>query len=94
MAGGDTNTETQSKSVAVKRFKLADFRYGREEMLALFSEAVKMPKALQDFGDVIVQETQCQPLSFIPMTEEEEVEQSLENLFVYQALFLIACQKI
>ncbi|XP_065061462.1 GRB10-interacting GYF protein 2-like isoform X2 [Rhopilema esculentum] len=72
LAGGDTNTETQSKSVAVKRFKLADFRYGREEMLALFSEAVKMPKSLQDFGDVIVQETQCQPLSFIPMTEEEE----------------------
>ena len=72
MSGGDT-AEAQSKPAGMKRFKLAEFRYGREEMLALFVDNAKMPKELKDFGDIILQETPSEPLSFIPLTEEEEV---------------------
>ena len=72
LSGGDT-AEAQSKPAGMKRFKLAEFRYGREEMLALFVDNAKMPKELKDFGDIILQETPSEPLSFIPLTEEEEV---------------------
>ena len=72
MSGGD-GPEAQSKPVATKRFKLAEFRYSKEDMLALFEENFKMAKELKDFGDVIMQETQNQPLSFMPLSKDEEV---------------------
>ena len=76
MSGGD-GLEAQTKTVTTKRFKLADFRYSKEDMLALFDEDAKMPKELKDFGDIIMQEMQNQPLSFIPLSKDEEVCNSL-----------------
>ena len=72
MSGGD-GSEAQAKTVTTKRFKLAEFRYSKDDMLALFEENVSTPIDLKEFGDVIMQETQNQPLSFIPLSKDEEV---------------------
>jgi len=71
LSGGD-GSEAQTKTLTTKRFKLADFRYSKEDMLELFEENISIPIDLKEFGDVIMQETQNQPLSFIPLSKDEE----------------------
>ncbi|XP_063059331.1 GRB10-interacting GYF protein 1 isoform X2 [Engraulis encrasicolus] len=53
--------------------KLAEYRYGREEMLALYVKDNKVPEQLQDkeFGPVL-QDQPLQPLALVPLTEEEQ----------------------
>lgn len=55
------------------KYKLAEHRYGKEEMLALFSEDVEMPKELEMF-DSICRNRPVLPLAFQPLTEEEQVQ--------------------
>ncbi|XP_063988224.1 GRB10-interacting GYF protein 2-like [Diachasmimorpha longicaudata] len=52
------------------RYHLAEHRYGREEMLALFDRNCKPPEALSTLQTLYVEKTQL-PLAFIPMTEDE-----------------------
>ncbi|XP_055585419.1 GIGYF family protein Gyf [Uranotaenia lowii] len=53
------------------RYPLAEFRYGREEMLALFDiKAVKTPEILPNFKYLYIEKVQC-PLALTPCTEEE-----------------------
>ncbi|KAB0398193.1 hypothetical protein E2I00_014891 [Balaenoptera physalus] len=61
-------------SPAMPKYKLADYRYGREEMLALYVKESKVPDELQDkeFAAVL-QEEPLQPLALEPLTEEEQV---------------------
>jgi PERQ amino acid-rich with GYF domain-containing protein len=54
-------------------YKLAQFRYGKEEMLALFSKNLKPPKINKDVGDFILKNEACDPLAMMPLTEEEQV---------------------
>lgn len=54
------------------RYQLAEHRYGREEMLALFDSVVKAPDPLASFPGLYVDKTQT-PLALIQMTEEETV---------------------
>uniref|UniRef100_A0A8C0XC99 GRB10-interacting GYF protein 2 n=1 Tax=Castor canadensis TaxID=51338 RepID=A0A8C0XC99_CASCN len=63
-------------SPAMPKYKLADYRYGREEMLALYVKENKVPEELQDkeFAAVL-QEEPLQPLALEPLTEEEQVGQ-------------------
>uniref|UniRef100_A0A452HB63 GYF domain-containing protein n=1 Tax=Gopherus agassizii TaxID=38772 RepID=A0A452HB63_9SAUR len=60
-------------SPAMPKYKLADYRYGREEMLALYIKENKVPEELQDkeFA-AILQEEPLQPLALVPLTEEEQ----------------------
>uniref|UniRef100_A0A8C3FLF1 GRB10 interacting GYF protein 1 n=1 Tax=Chrysemys picta bellii TaxID=8478 RepID=A0A8C3FLF1_CHRPI len=60
-------------SPAMPKYKLADYRYGREEMLALYVKENKVPEELQDkeFA-AILQEEPLQPLALVPLTEEEQ----------------------
>ncbi|XP_051541511.1 GRB10-interacting GYF protein 1-like isoform X2 [Myxocyprinus asiaticus] len=60
-------------SPAMPKSKLADYRYGREEMLALYVKDNKIPEDMQDkeFA-VILQEESQQPLALVPLTEEEQ----------------------
>ena len=53
------------------KYQLAEHRYGREEMLALFDPSNTAPDDLSEHP-VYVAES-LNPISFIPMTEEEEV---------------------
>ena len=54
------------------KYKLAEHRYGKEEMLALFSEDVMMPPELQLF-ESICRSRPALPLAFQQFTEEEQV---------------------
>ncbi|XP_010607840.1 GRB10-interacting GYF protein 1 isoform X2 [Fukomys damarensis] len=65
-------------SPAMPKYKLADYRYGREEMLALYIKEDKVPEELQDkeFAAVL-QEEPLQPLALEPLTEEEQRNFSL-----------------
>ncbi|XP_077444434.1 GRB10-interacting GYF protein 1 isoform X3 [Stigmatopora argus] len=60
-------------SPAMPKYKLADYRYGREEMLALYIKDNKVPEDMQDkeFAAVL-QEEPMQPLALVPLTEEEQ----------------------
>uniref|UniRef100_A0A671LZ26 PERQ amino acid-rich with GYF domain-containing protein 1-like n=1 Tax=Sinocyclocheilus anshuiensis TaxID=1608454 RepID=A0A671LZ26_9TELE len=60
-------------SPAMPKSKLADYRYGREEMLALYVKDNKIPEDMQDkeFAAVLQEEPQ-QPLALVPLTEEEQ----------------------
>lgn len=60
--GGGTSSGT--------RYQLADYRYGREEMLALFDKNVKPPASLTNFKS-LYSETTLLPLALLPSTEEE-----------------------
>ncbi|XP_058959916.2 GRB10-interacting GYF protein 2 isoform X2 [Pocillopora verrucosa] len=53
------------------KYKLAEHRYGKEEMLALFSEDVMVPPELQLF-DSICRTRPALPLAFQQFTEEEQ----------------------
>ncbi|XP_048505447.1 GRB10-interacting GYF protein 2 isoform X3 [Athalia rosae] len=52
------------------RYQLAEHRYGREEMLALFDRNCKPPEPLVTFPALYIVQAQ-QPLALTPMTEEE-----------------------
>lgn len=53
------------------KYKLAEHRYGKEEMLALFNEEVKIPEELEMFESVC-RSRPVLPLAFQPLTEEEQ----------------------
>lgn len=66
--GGSVNSPPPSPGL---KFKLAEHRYGREEMLALFNKHQSPPDGIQTLGSLYVEEPQ-EPLAFIPMNEEEQ----------------------
>lgn len=57
-------------SLIAPRYQLADHRYGREEMLALFDRNYKPPETLSSFGAIFADKAQL-PLALIQMTEDE-----------------------
>ncbi|XP_078419772.1 GRB10-interacting GYF protein 2 isoform X2 [Cetorhinus maximus] len=60
-------------SPALPKYKLADYRYGREEMLALYVKDLKIPVDLTDKEFLpILQEEPLPPLALVPFTEEEQ----------------------
>ncbi|XP_054990280.1 GRB10-interacting GYF protein 1 isoform X1 [Sorex araneus] len=65
-------------SPAMPKYKLADYRYGREEMLALYVKENKVPEELQDKEfSAVLQEEPLRPLALEPLTEEEQRNFSL-----------------
>ena len=63
------------------KYKLADYRYGREEMLALYNPGKSFPEDLKSFPAVL-SEKPLEPLAYIPLSEEEQVRASLRNPLV------------
>ncbi|XP_073437344.1 GRB10-interacting GYF protein 2 isoform X4 [Dendrobates tinctorius] len=60
-------------SPALPKYKLADYRYGREEMLALYVKDNKVPSDLLDKEFLpILKEDPLLPLALVPFTEEEQ----------------------
>ncbi|XP_058037116.1 GRB10-interacting GYF protein 1 isoform X3 [Ahaetulla prasina] len=60
-------------SPAMPKYKLAEYRYGREEMLALYVKDNKVPDEIQDREfSAILEEDPLQPLALVPLTEEEQ----------------------
>lgn len=54
------------------RYQLAEHRYGREEMLALFDRNYKPPEILTAFPALYIEKTQV-PLALTQMAEDETV---------------------
>lgn len=74
--------------------KMAEFRYGREEMLALFDRNVTPPDPLKQIQGLFVDKTQF-PLALVQMTDEETVSLIIFH-FQYQVLelsYLVPAQK-
>uniref|UniRef100_A0A3B3S8X1 GRB10 interacting GYF protein 1 n=1 Tax=Paramormyrops kingsleyae TaxID=1676925 RepID=A0A3B3S8X1_9TELE len=68
LSGGGSVT-SPPLSPALPKYKLADYRYGREEMLALYLQNHN----LQDKEFLpILQEEPLPPLALVPFTEEEQ----------------------
>ncbi|GAB0101008.1 hypothetical protein DMENIID0001_171250 [Sergentomyia squamirostris] len=63
----DTGTGTGNSA---QRHQLAEFRYGREEMLSLFDKNIKVPEILPKFKNLFVEKIQC-PLALTPSTEDD-----------------------
>uniref|UniRef100_A0A8D0B377 GRB10 interacting GYF protein 1 n=1 Tax=Salvator merianae TaxID=96440 RepID=A0A8D0B377_SALMN len=60
-------------SPAMPKYKLAEYRYGREEMLALYVKDNKVPEEIQEKEfSAILQDEPLQPLALVPLTEEEQ----------------------
>ncbi|XP_047188022.1 GRB10-interacting GYF protein 2 isoform X3 [Scophthalmus maximus] len=72
--GGSSNTiASPPLSPALPKYKLADYRYGREEMLALYVKDNKIPIDLQDKEFLpILQEEPLPPLALVSFTEDEQ----------------------
>uniref|UniRef100_A0A672R373 GRB10 interacting GYF protein 1 n=1 Tax=Sinocyclocheilus grahami TaxID=75366 RepID=A0A672R373_SINGR len=70
-SGGSVSSPPASP--AMPKYKLAEYRYGREEMLALYVQENKVPEEMQDkeFAAILQDEPQ-QPLALLPLTEEEQ----------------------
>lgn len=69
--GGTTGSQPTTPTSAVK-FKLADYRYGREEMLALFNENSPPPDQVRKHLSIFSKEIQ-KPITMLPLTEDEQV---------------------
>lgn len=66
-------TASAAAASTTTRYALAEFRYGREEMLALFDvKAVKTPEILVNFKNLYVDKVQC-PLALTPCTDDDVV---------------------
>ncbi|XP_020777790.2 GRB10-interacting GYF protein 2 isoform X2 [Boleophthalmus pectinirostris] len=72
--GGSSNSVSSPPlSPALPKYKLADYRYGREEMLALYIKDNKIPIDLHDKEFLpILQEEPLPPLALVSFTEEEQ----------------------
>uniref|UniRef100_A0A668TTZ9 GYF domain-containing protein n=1 Tax=Oreochromis aureus TaxID=47969 RepID=A0A668TTZ9_OREAU len=72
--GGSSNAVASPPlSPALPKYKLAEYRYGREEMLALYVKDNKIPIDLHDKEFLpILQEEPLPPLALVSFTEEEQ----------------------
>ncbi|XP_049648483.1 LOW QUALITY PROTEIN: GRB10-interacting GYF protein 1 [Accipiter gentilis] len=76
--GGVGVVTSPPPSPALPRYQLAENRYGREEMLALYVPGDKAPQEIQEreFA-AIAQEEPLPPLALLPLTQEEQRNFSL-----------------
>ncbi|XP_073976493.1 uncharacterized protein isoform X7 [Rhodnius prolixus] len=65
-----TNTTSSAPPQPQVRYQLAEFRYGREEMLALFSNSLVPPDSLRQLAGLYVEKAQP-PLALSIMSDEE-----------------------
>lgn len=64
---------TPTTTSLTKKFKLAEFRYGKEELLQLFVESSELPADMPPLPPIINAHSSA-PLAFLPPTEEEQVK--------------------
>lgn len=71
------SADGNSTATSTTRYHLAEHRYGREEMLALFEQSLKIrpPSSMMSFTSLYVDQA-LNPLALAPMTEDENVIQS------------------
>ncbi|XP_070560830.1 GRB10-interacting GYF protein 2-like isoform X2 [Ptychodera flava] len=82
-----TSVASPPPSPGLPQYKLAEYRYGREEMLALFRKIPTIPPDLDDFPHLVSKEC-LHPLALIPLTEEEQrsMSQSVNSAAVLRLM--------
>ncbi|XP_031629871.1 GIGYF family protein CG11148 isoform X2 [Contarinia nasturtii] len=70
-SGGGLSYNSQST-----RFPLAEYRYGREEMLSLYDKNFKIPELLPKYNKLYIEKMQC-PLALLPPSADEEAPRGL-----------------
>lgn len=68
--------ESSHNASIATRFPLAEFRYGREEMLSLFDKNYKLPEVYSRYKKLFVEKIQY-PLALTPCGTEDEVRKLL-----------------
>lgn len=68
----NNNSSNLLSNLVSPRYQLAEFRYGREEMLSLFDKSIQIPEILPKFRKLFVEKIQC-PLALSPSSEDEVV---------------------
>lgn len=66
------NLSSEGNTGGAPKYQLAEHRYGREEMLALFDRSIRAPDHLVKLQGLYVEKTQT-PMALLTMTEEETV---------------------
>lgn len=79
------NVGTPPPSPGFGKYKLAEHRYGREEMLALFNPDIDPPEEIKKLTPVYVEKKQ-QPLALVPLSEEEQVVSAFLHLYFQMKL--------
>lgn len=71
LAGSVSQQQQQKRQPPqITKYKLAEFRYGREEMLALFDRGMTPPEELKKYTDLFVESARI-PMTMVQMSEEE-----------------------
>ncbi|XP_022096919.1 GRB10-interacting GYF protein 2-like isoform X2 [Acanthaster planci] len=70
-ATGPPTTSSSSGPTPMTQFKLAEHRYGREEMLALYRRSERMPAGLEEASSIAKKEP-LTPMALLPLNEEEQ----------------------
>lgn len=72
-AGNNTvHNNSLNQTAGTPRYQLAEFRYGREEMLLLFDKNIKLPELLPKFKKLFIEKVQC-PLALLPPSTDDEM---------------------
>lgn len=72
-------TPTTPTVYLAKKFKLAEFRYGKEELLQLFMDSPELPVDMPPVPPISI-ENSTSPLAFMPLSEEDQVTDLLFNV--------------
>ena len=68
-------TSMTPTTTLAKKFKLAEFRYGKEELLQLFVDSPELPRDMPVLVPIINGQP-SPPLAFLPLSEEEQVSKN------------------
>ncbi|KAK2705895.1 hypothetical protein QYM36_016043 [Artemia franciscana] len=70
LSSGENNSPPPSPDLLQPQYKLPDYQYTREEMLALFHKGLDLPPGLNEFEHIFVEKAQT-PMAFSTLTEDE-----------------------
>lgn len=81
----DSGSSSFAGGPAAEHYKLAEHRYGREELLALYKLTSSVSPDLHD--STVMLPKPIPPLALVPMSDEEQVRCTLSN--THQLLVVI-----
>ena len=85
-------TPTVPNSFSCRKFALAEFRYGKEDILALYTENNVVSGSILQSVSLVTSEI-VKPMAFLPFSEEEQVTHHLNcMMFVHFELHTAAVQ--
>ena len=83
-------TPTTPNPMSFRKFELAEYRYGKEDILALYAENLTLSSDILHSVSLITSEI-VKPMAFLPYSEEEQVSFSLK---LYNILFIFTITQL